>query len=263
LSTQSEKLRPLGRPKGSGSQLVYDELRNQILTLTMKPGTLLDELALVRIYNLSRTPVREALIKLEADRLVEIVPNRGARVAPLDLDSISQLFEALDLYSRAICHLAATRRHPEALSAARRANQEFALAAKQNNFREMGEANWRFHYELGRASRNSFIADAQTRIMTETMRLAYLTHYSAVRRNTEYRSYFDRIVLEHNQILDNVEAGNAAEAEDLARQHTRLFQENIAQHILQNDLSTVPVGGRSSVPSSNTRVSRHAKSTRS
>ena len=59
--------RGLGRPKGSGSQRVYDAIREQILTLRLKPNTIIDELALVEVFNLSRTPVREALIRLEAD----------------------------------------------------------------------------------------------------------------------------------------------------------------------------------------------------
>src|SRR4051794_14946040 len=102
---QFKKPGAYGRPKGSGSQLIYDELRNQILTLEMQPGALVDEPALVRTFKLSRTPVREALIRLEADGLVEIVPNRGARVASLNFDRVNQMFEAMDLFSRAVCYL--------------------------------------------------------------------------------------------------------------------------------------------------------------
>jgi DNA-binding GntR family transcriptional regulator len=241
MNTKIRIPRPLGRPKGSGSQHVYDELRSQILTLSAKPGTVVDELALVKLYKLSRTPVREALIKLEADRLVEIVPNRGARVSALDFSNVGQIFEAMDLFSRAVCRLAAVRREPGALSAASKANDDFARFAKQNNFREMGEANWRFHNELGRASGNSYVADAQTRMMTETMRFAYLAHYSAVQRNNNYRAYFDRIVSEHDQILYNIKSGRPQDAEELARTHTRLFQQTIAELVMHNNLADVSV----------------------
>jgi DNA-binding GntR family transcriptional regulator len=232
-----------GRPKGSGSQRVYDAIRDQILTLRLKPGIIIDELALVKVFNLSRTPVREALIRLEADGLVQIVPNRGARVAALDFENIGKLFEALDLYARAICVLAAKRRDPESISAARTASDDFSRAAKQRNFKEMGEANWRFHFELGRASGNSYIGDAQTRIMNETMRLAYLVHLESVKRDENYQGYFNQISDEHEELLQHIENGSAYDAERLAGQHVRLFRDNIVRYVSQNDLSDVGVGG--------------------
>lgn len=233
--------RGLGRPKGSGSQRVYDAIREQILTLRLKPNTIIDELALVEVFNLSRTPVREALIRLEADGLVQIVPNRGARVAALDFANIGRLFEALDLYARAICFLAAKRRDPESISAARTASDDFSRAAQQKNFREMGEANWRFHCELGRASGNSYIADAQNRIMNETLRLAYLVHLESVKRNEHYQGYFAQITDEHEKLLKYIENGNAQKAEGLAGQHVQLFRDNIIRYIAQNDLTGVRV----------------------
>jgi DNA-binding GntR family transcriptional regulator len=169
-------------------------------------------------------------------------------VSSLDFSSVGQIFEAMDLYSRAVCRLAALRREPGALSAARKANDDFALSAQRNDFRQMGEANWRFHYELGRASGNSYVADAQTRMMTETMRFAYLAHYSAVQRNKNYRAYFDRITSEHDQILENVVAGRPHEAEELARTHILLFQQTIAELVTQNDLSDISVGAGQSNP---------------
>ena len=238
-AAKRSRKRGLGRPKGSGSQRVYDAIREQILTLRLKPGTIIDELALVNVFNLSRTPVREALIRLEADGLVQIVPNRGARVAALDFENIGRLFEALDLYARAICVLAAKRRDPEAVSAARTASDDFSRAAAQKNFREMGEANWRFHFELGRAAGNSYLADAQTRIMNETMRLAYLVHLESVKRNEDYQGYFAQIADEHEEILNHIENGRAHDAEKLAGQHVTLFRDNIVRYLSQNDLSAV------------------------
>lgn len=240
-ATVKKPTRPIGRPKGSGSQHVYDELRNQILTLTLQPGAVIDELVLVKRFSLSRTPVREALIKLEVDGLVEIVANRGARVASMNIDSIGRLFEALDLYARAICHLAATRNDHLAIEDAKKANVEFTLAAETNNFREMGESNWRFHNDLGRASGNPFLADAQARLLNEAMRLAYLTHYSSVKTRVDYRNYFAQIIDEHNLLVEYIQQGKAKEAEALAGQHTRLFQENVARYMMQNDVRGVSV----------------------
>ena len=59
------------RPRGTGGSFVYDSLKSKILNLELKPGTLLDETELSRSFKLSRSPVREALIRLSAEGLVE------------------------------------------------------------------------------------------------------------------------------------------------------------------------------------------------
>lgn len=241
MNKKRKEDRTFGRPKGSGSQFIYDEIRNRILTLYLKPGADIEELSLGNEFSVSRTPVREALIRLEADGLVQIVPNRGVRVAALDIDNIGKLFEALDLYSRAICHLAALRKNPVALEDARKASAEFTSAAREKNYREMGEANWRYHLELGRASGNRYLTDAQTRTMNETMRLAYLVHYESGMRHDEYREYFARISDEHEQMIAHIENGNISEAEQFAGQHTRLFQENLSRYLLRHNLAGVQV----------------------
>lgn len=241
VTIKRKTTRGRGRPKGSGGLMVYEEIRNQILTLSLKPGTDIDELTLVKMFSLSRTPVREALIKLEADGLVQIVANRGARVAALDFNNIGKLFEALDLYSRAICRLAALRRDTSAIAGAKKASDDFAHAAREKNYREMGEANWRFHLELGRASGNVYLTDAQTRILSETRRLAYLVHYESGRRQEDQERYFAQLVEEHEQMIEYIEMGDAEQAERLSGRHTRLFQEKLARQILLNDLSSLRV----------------------
>ena len=72
-------------PRGAGAQTVFEALRARILALQLPPGADIEEAALVREFDLSRTPVREALIQLASHGLVQLVPNRGARVATLDL----------------------------------------------------------------------------------------------------------------------------------------------------------------------------------
>jgi DNA-binding GntR family transcriptional regulator len=79
-------------------------LRNEILHLALKPGAKLDEMGLVRKFGISRTPVREALIRLASEGLVFLLPNRGAQVAPLDLVDIAHYFEALELLQCAVNH---------------------------------------------------------------------------------------------------------------------------------------------------------------
>ncbi len=114
----------------SSGQRVYSLLREQILSLKLPPNAELDEVQFSRELGFSRTPIREALIRLAADSLVVLAPNRGARVAPLDFDQVPQLIETLELYERATTRWAAQRRLPHHLDALERANGEFAAACE-------------------------------------------------------------------------------------------------------------------------------------
>ena len=72
------------RAKGTNTAWLYEKLRKAILSLSVQPGENLEEKELVERFGISRTPVREALIRLASDGLVVLLPNRGARVAAVD-----------------------------------------------------------------------------------------------------------------------------------------------------------------------------------
>ena len=93
-----------------GSERVYALLRQQILRLDLRPGEELDEGAVSSRFSVSRTPVREALIRLTAEGLVISARGRGARVAPLDIGDLRAFFEGLDILQRSVTRLAALRR---------------------------------------------------------------------------------------------------------------------------------------------------------
>ncbi len=89
-------------PRAWARPYVYQRLREGILSLDYVPGANLDEAQLVESFGLSRTPVREALIRLAADGLVVLLPDRGAQLAPVDLADFPRYVEAFDLVQRAV-----------------------------------------------------------------------------------------------------------------------------------------------------------------
>ncbi|MDN3718170.1 GntR family transcriptional regulator [Roseibium salinum] len=109
-----------GTKDRSGSS-PYRTLRERILTLELRPGSVLDEAGLSRQLEVSRTPIREAIIQLIADGLV-VREGRSARVAPLDLDDIPPLYDALLISSRMIQRLAAEFRTEADLQVIREKN---------------------------------------------------------------------------------------------------------------------------------------------
>ncbi len=80
----------------SSLALAYDYIKQRILSLKYPPGMNLAEIDFVSELKVSRTPVREALIKLASEGLVELHQNRGAWVSEITLSDIRQFFEALD-----------------------------------------------------------------------------------------------------------------------------------------------------------------------
>ncbi|MCB4820778.1 GntR family transcriptional regulator [Roseicella aerolata] len=79
-------LTPLG-PRRSAAEIAYDQLRQAVITLALPPGTVLSRAALAARLGVSQTPVREALIRLQEEGLIEVVPHSATRVAKIDLDS--------------------------------------------------------------------------------------------------------------------------------------------------------------------------------
>ena len=100
-------LTPLG-PRRSAADHAYDRLRDAVITLALPPGTLLSRAALADRLGVSQTPVREALIRLQAEGLIEVVPHAATRVARIDLDSAREaLFLRLALELEIVRRLAA------------------------------------------------------------------------------------------------------------------------------------------------------------
>lgn len=89
---------------------VCDILREDILSLSIAPGSSLEEKVLAEKYQVSRTPIREALIRLAAEGLVEFQPRRGGRVIPIILPNLPRYLETSSLIHRSIARLAADRR---------------------------------------------------------------------------------------------------------------------------------------------------------
>jgi len=75
----------------------YEIIHDKIITMALKPGEHVDEKALVEELGIGRTPVREALLKLASEHLVESRPNKGFIVKPLTLQDVKAMFEALNI----------------------------------------------------------------------------------------------------------------------------------------------------------------------
>jgi len=128
-------------PKGRGGLVIYEELRRKILDLELEPGSVIEEEMVVQHFGISRTPVREALLRLWADGLVVLPPNRGARVAPLDVSNLRHFYEALELCQRACMYWAALRATPAQIDTIREEMLKFEAAVSKRDGNAMAHDN--------------------------------------------------------------------------------------------------------------------------
>ncbi len=204
---------------------VYDELRRQIITLEIKPGADLDENTLVEKFGVSRTPVREALIRLSAEGLVEIRRNRGATVTVLDLEMLRSIFEAGDFIERAYTRLACLRRTDADLEAMGQSVEEFALAMRRADVAAMVQANTRLHLQVASASRNKYFIDCYRRILADHERIAQLWYSHTLER--EDASTNAKILAQHNALLTAIADRDQQAAEAVSLEHAELCKDGV------------------------------------
>src|SRR5262245_33177814 len=237
----SEGLRA-GRPKGTGTQRVYSQVREDIIGLRLPPGSDLDEASLEQRFGVSRTPVREALIRLASDGLIVLLPNRGARVTHIDISDVPQLFEALELCQRATIRWAAARRTLKDIVELRTANQQFHEAARNGNSERMGEINKEFHTIISRSCGNRYFESLYSSLLAASLRLARTAFGYAPQTDTAHQRYYMEVVRQHDAMIQAIEDKNADEAEELARLHTELFRDRINRYLNSNLAAAMRLG---------------------
>ena len=148
VDTEIDELLPL-------RDVVFKKLRKAILTGNLKPGERLMEIHLAEKLGVSRTPIREAIRKLELEGLVQMIPRRGAVVTEITEKSMKDVLEvrrALDVLS---VELACDRITGEEKEMLRKACQDFEDATKTGNLKEIAEQDVAFHDIIVEATRNS------------------------------------------------------------------------------------------------------------
>ena len=201
------------RKRGSGAKSVYTVLRNEILDLTLEPGRPLDEIHLAERFEMSRTPIREALVRLSGEGLVTTLPNRATVVTAIDFLNLHTFFDAITLMYRVTTRLAAADHRPGDLVLIHARQEEFARAVADQDALAMIATNREFHAAIAAAGRNHYYEALCLRLLDEGRRLLRLY----------YSSFDDRLpheyVVEHEDMIAAIEARDVERADALASAH--------------------------------------------
>jgi DNA-binding GntR family transcriptional regulator len=229
--------------KGAGRGHAYERLRASILDLRLRPGARIHEGTLVRELKMSRTPVREALVRLASEGLVELLPNQGARVADMPLTSLSEFFEALTLAQRATHRWAALRRTKDDLARIEKAHHRFTRVARSDPA-QIPNVNRAFHAAIADAGSNTFQAAAYGQLLDQGLRLSRLTVIYDPPAGTTQRRHFDAVIADHEALLKAIRTQDASAAEQRAAAHAELFRKRVVEYLTAADeAAEVEIGG--------------------
>ena len=209
---------------------VTRRLRDGILRLQYRPGQNLDEAELSEALGVSRTPVREAIIQLIADGLV-VREGRKARVAPLDLDDIPKLYDALLISSRMIQRLAAQNRTAEDLRSMEKSLIRFEKATQTHSGVERSEANLAFHFAISRAASNRYFQAFYDQVLIDTIRLARACFSDQLQSkavpDASLSAHLEETIRQHRLIYAAIEQADAEQADALAVMHHELTTQRL------------------------------------
>ena len=231
------------RPRGTGASFVYESLKAQILDLELAPGTLLDETDLSKQFGVSRSPVREALIRLSAESLVRTLRNRTSIVAPFDVSILPAYFDSIQLLYRLSARLAAGRPDPERLEKLREIQREHEEILESGDMKTMVRLNREFHLTIADMSGNVFIAGWMRSLLDQGQRILRLyAHHLGDKLSVD--------VLEpHRKMILAFERGDADMAEQAGRDDANTLIEEFRQVLThqptaQISLQPVENGGK-------------------
>jgi len=206
----------------SVAQLAYTAIRNAVLAMDAYDPAVdlrLDEKRLAAQLGVSRTPVREALARLEHEGLVEIIPRRGVRVVRKSKAEIVEMIIAWAALESMAARLATERAPDDEIAALRTLFSEFEEDELRSHLDEYSAANLRFHQRIIELGHSQLIAD-----MADDL----LVHVRAIRRHTIGEAdRVERSIVDHMHIIEALEARDTELAERLVRDHAL----NLARHV--------------------------------
>lgn len=203
--------------------VVFNTLRQAILKGELKPGERLMELALAERLGVSRTPIREAMRKLELEGLVVMIPRRGAQVANITEKDLNDVLEVRIALENMAIEKACTRMSEEEMSKLWLAAKEFERTTSEGNLVRLAEADVAFHEIIYEASDNKRLCQVLNNLREQIYR--YRMEYL---KEEETRNL---LVKEHEEITRAIRNRDVKRAQEISFQHLENQRKAIIQTI--------------------------------
>ncbi len=207
-----QNYKPLG-------EVVFDYLRNAILSGDLKPGERLMEINLAEQLGVSRTPVREAIRKLELENFVEMIPRKGAYVAQLKAKDILDILEIRALFDGYAAASAAERMSEEEVKALGNTLEKFNKAVTKGDKQAMIDTDNRFHDQLIQATRNRKLIEIVNSLQDQFQRFRILYF-------NEFDNYGD-MQSSHQELYESISKRDVRGARERAEKHIKIVEHSV------------------------------------
>ena len=207
--------------------VVFNTLRQAILKGELAPGERLMEIQLAQKLGVSRTPIREAIRKLELEGLVLMIPRRGAEVARISEKSLKDVLEVRRSLEELAIELACQRMTEEDMQALEEAQKAFKAAIDQGDAMKIAETDEAYHDVIYHSTRNKRLVQILNNLREQMYRyrLEYL-------KDTQSH---DRLVEEHQKIVNAIIEKNKEEAVRLIQEHIYIQELTVIKKIQEQE----------------------------
>ncbi len=210
--------------------VVFNTLRQAILKGELAPGERLMEIQLAERLGVSRTPIREAIRKLELEGLVLMIPRKGAEVAKISEKSLRDVLEVRRSLEELAIELACQRMSDEEIEELQKAQDDFRSAVESGNVMRIAEADEAYHDVIFKGTGN----DRLVQILNNLREQMY-------RYRLEYIKDEDKrqiLLVEHDNILNALRQRHMEEAKEAMREHIDNQEITVSKNIKEreNDL---------------------------
>ena len=204
---------------------VFGQIQDAIVKGELKSGVKMSEAELTARYGVSRGPLREALRRLEARKLLTRIPHVGVRVVALTIEDVLQMYQVREVLEGMAARLAAQHATDEEVQSLKQLlqqhQQQTELQSGKGYYQEEGDFD--FHYRIVKASRNEVLMQMLCGELYHRVRL-YRYQFSV----TEGRPH--KAFAEHSRIIEAIESRDVELAEFLMRRHISSARKNIETH---------------------------------
>ena len=198
-------------------EMVYEELKMQILKGSIIPGTRMMEVELAEEMGVSRTPIREAIRKLEKEGLVTIEPRRGAYASMISTEDMVEILEVRQDLEGLAAYFAADRMTKKQMEELKQVSNSYNKAVKEGNMEAMIKHDTRFHHIIVESCRNKILVQMIEQLQELVLRFRYI-YYDNFRRA-------ENMPEEHEAIVAAIAEGDADKARAAADIHIERLKE--------------------------------------
>lgn len=209
---------------------IYEELKRRIIHNELTPGQYINERSFCSELGVSKTPIREALQRLEHEHFVQIIPNKGCFVSNISLELIREVFEIREIFECAAARKAASLRDRSKFNELLLHHPSF-IVDNESDLRESLISGYQIHEVIVTSVGNDFLTSYYRAMLDHIVRIrVYFLSRFEVKRLHE-------TIDEHKELLQAIAAGDPDRAETAMRQHLFRSLANIKDYIF-NDKET-------------------------